>query len=71
MIPNQIYLLRPTLLCGYCIAFQKGEGDLSFLKSKAAVATWYLAHMVPEATGLANSAMESATGLYALGAEEF
>ena len=50
---------------------QKGEGDLSFLKSKAAVATWYLAHMVPEATGLANSAMESATGLYALGAEEF
>lgn len=45
-------------------------GDASFLKSKVACARWYLAHLVPEATGLARSVRAGAEGLYILSAEE-
>ncbi|MDR3449765.1 MAG: acyl-CoA dehydrogenase [Alphaproteobacteria bacterium] len=51
--------------------FEQGAGHSAFLRSKIAVAGWYLAHIVPEAAGLATSVRAGAKGLYALSAEEF
>ncbi len=46
-----------------------GEGDLSFMKTKLAVARFFLDHIVPEALGKAASATAGAAGLYAIDAE--
>ena len=46
------------------------QGDPAFLRAKAATVAWYLAHIVPEASGLKPSAMAGAAGLYALSVEE-
>ncbi len=47
-----------------------GEGDPTFLRSKAASTAWYLRHIVPEATGLAAQVEAGAEGLYDLSVEE-
>ncbi len=65
--------------CGWLMARQHriagerlvaGQGDPVFLKSKQAVARYYLDHLVPEAVGRAAAATAGATALYALTAEE-
>ena len=48
----------------------EGVGDPAFLKSKVAVADFFLSHIVSEALGKAASATAGAAGLFALTAEE-
>jgi len=68
-----------TMICGWLMERQgavaaallgNGQGDPSFLKAKVATVNWYLAHLVPEASGLAASVILGARGLYDLSAEE-
>lgn len=65
--------------CGWLMARQgriaremlaRGEGDALFLKAKAVTASYYLKHIVPEATGLKAQAMAGAEGLYELSTDE-
>ncbi len=49
----------------------KGTGNPVFLRSKATTTSWYLAHIVPEAAGLAASVRAGSKGLYDLTAEDF
>jgi hypothetical protein len=44
---------------------ERGEGDSAFLSAKVASVGWYLAHIVPEAAGLAASVRAGALYLYA------
>ena len=60
-------------VCGWLLERQMriaAAQDSAFHKAKVAVAGYYLAHIVPEALGLAASARAGAAGLYALSAEE-
>ena len=60
-------------VCGWLLERQMriaAAQDSTFHKAKVAVAGYYLAHIVPEALGLAASARAGAAGLYALSAEE-
>ena len=60
-------------VCGWLLERQMriaAAHDSAFHKAKVAVAGYYLAHIVPEALGLAASARAGAAGLYALSAEE-
>ena len=66
-----------TLVSGWLMARQRsaamqelGEGNDPFLKSKIAAADYYIAAMVPEATGLEGAAMAGEAPLYALTAAE-
>jgi alkylation response protein AidB-like acyl-CoA dehydrogenase len=68
-----------VMTCGWLLERQgtaaagllaNGEGDSAFLKAKLATVNWYLAHIVPEASGLAASVAEGGKGLYDLTAEE-
>lgn len=66
--------------CGWLMARQgriaagllaQGEGDPAFLRMKQAAARYYVDQIVPEATGLAASAMGGAGLLYSVDAETF
>ncbi|MEK6638881.1 MAG: acyl-CoA dehydrogenase [Pseudomonadota bacterium] len=60
-------------VCGWLLERQMriaAAHDTAFYKAKVAVAGYYIAHIVPEALGLAASACAGAAGLYALSAEE-
>ena len=66
-----------TLVSGWLMARQRvaarGElasGDDPFLKAKIAAADYYVAAMVPEATGLEAAATAGAAPLYALSSDE-
>jgi 3-(methylthio)propanoyl-CoA dehydrogenase len=68
-----------TMVCGWLMERQgriasgllSGEGGASpFLKGKAACASWYLSHIVPEAAGLAASVAAGGAHLSDLTAEE-
>ncbi|WP_420606156.1 acyl-CoA dehydrogenase [Novosphingopyxis sp.] len=66
-----------TLVCGWLMARQRAtaraepnDGDDPFLKAKIAAADYYIAAMVPEATGLEASARAGAQLLYTLTADE-
>jgi hypothetical protein len=48
-----------------------GEGDPLFLGMKLAAATYYLEHVVPEASGLRCAAIDGAANLYAIPAQAF
>ncbi len=70
--------LLSVLACGWLMlrqlqiaqnGLEAGEGDADFLKAREAVARYYLAHMVPEAMGLATSAKGGAALLYTLDAD--
>ncbi len=62
-----------TMTCGWLMERQShiasgllasGEGDLMFLSRKRSTVDWYLAHLVPEAGGLASSVRAGALHLY-------
>jgi 3-(methylthio)propanoyl-CoA dehydrogenase len=60
-------------VCGWLLERQKriaAAHDSTFHKAKVATAGYYLAHLVPEALGLAASVRAGSAGLYALTAEE-
>jgi 3-(methylthio)propanoyl-CoA dehydrogenase len=64
-----------VMVCGWLMERQgriahKAVGDPAFLKAKQVASRWYLAHAVPEATGLAASIRAGAFALYDLSAEE-
>ncbi|WP_446741589.1 acyl-CoA dehydrogenase [Sphingobium yanoikuyae] len=68
-----------VMTCGWLMERQRtaatelianGQVSPSFLKAKIATVNWYLAHIVPEATGLAVSVSEGGKGLYDLNTEE-
>jgi len=61
-------LERQARIAGERLA--SGSGDPAFLRSKQAVAAFFLGHIVPEAAGLKASATAGNKGLYALTAEE-
>jgi 3-(methylthio)propanoyl-CoA dehydrogenase len=65
--------MASVAVCGWLLERQMriaATQDSVFHKAKFAVAGHYLAHIVPEALGLASSARAGATGLYVLSAEE-
>jgi 3-(methylthio)propanoyl-CoA dehydrogenase len=60
-------------VCGWLLERQMriaASRDGAFYKAKVATTAYYLAHIVPEALGLAASARAGSSGLYALNAEE-
>lgn len=70
--------MTSTMCCGWLMERQgraatecsAASGSSAFLHGKAAVADWYLRHIVPAASGLADSVRAGSAGLYALGADE-
>ncbi len=72
--------MASTMVCGWLMERQgriadamlaAGEGPSPFLKGKVACARWYLAHIVPEALGLAASVAAGGAHLNDLTADEF
>ena len=58
-----------TAVCGWLLERQmRGAPDSAFGRAKAAVATFYLGQILPQAQGLEASVLAPADGLYALDA---
>jgi 3-(methylthio)propanoyl-CoA dehydrogenase len=65
--------MTSVAVCGWLLERQMRVAtalDTPFHKAKVAVAAYYLAHLVPEALGLAGPSRAGAGGLYSLSAEE-
>ncbi len=71
--------LVSVMTCGWLMERQRrialagldaGAENPAFLRSKVAVANWYLAHIVPEAAGLVASVRAGSKDLYTLDANE-